>query len=171
MQRMNVTISTDASFYYSHFVGGYAFQIKSDDGLIPMWGPFKDSVSNPTEAEMKALVNALYRLTLKNYKIKTLTINTDCEFIVKYMWTPNKKRRRILQKLTKKISSLLEELDYENLNIKHVKAHTKITSARSYVNDWCDKHSRLGSQIAVDIKEGNPLNYLPADIMAKYLNN
>ena len=77
MERMNVTITTDASFYKKDRVGGFAYQIRSNEGLIMGWGPFKDRVTNPTEAEMKAVLNAIFKLREKNYKIDILTINID----------------------------------------------------------------------------------------------
>lgn len=161
MERINVTVTTDASFYLKDKVGGFAFQIKSNDCLIKMWGPLKDRVQNPTEAEMKAILNALYRLQQKGYKINILTINTDCEFIVKHMFTENENRKQIIQILTEKIRLALKALDYEQLNIKHVKAHSVINSARRFVNDWCDKHSRKGSMIASDILHERPIEELP----------
>ena len=151
---MNITITTDASFYVKDKVGGFAFQIRSDEGLIKLWGPLKGDIQNPTEAEMKSIINALHILVEKNYKINFLTINTDCEFIVKHMFTDKKKRKDILKELTKTISKYLNLLDYEVLNIKHVKAHTgDFSTARSRANDWCDHHSRAGSLIASEQKK------------------
>ena len=56
MKRYNVTVTTDASFYLKEKVGGFAFQIRSNKGLEKSWGPFQESVTNPTEAEMKSLL-------------------------------------------------------------------------------------------------------------------
>lgn len=151
---MNVTVTTDASFYKTDKVGGFAYQIRSNKGLKKGWGPFKGKVTNPTEAEMKALITAIFTLRGLDYKIDTLTINTDCEFIVKHMFNDNEERKHIIRKLSDEISDALKTLDYKHLNIRHVKAHSTIDSRRKYVNDWCDKHCRQGSKIASAIKHG-----------------
>lgn len=151
MERVNVTVSSDASFSYSDKVGGFAYQIKSNNGLIRKWGPFSDKIGNPTIAELRSLWNALDDLRQRNYKIQVLTINVDCEFIVKNMLDKKRDRKPEIVKMSDKIAELLEELDYNTLNIKHVKAHSEITDSRRWVNDWCDRHSRQGSMIASEI--------------------
>jgi len=146
---MNVTITTDASFYHAQKVGGFAFQIKSNDGLIKRWGPLQGLISNPTEAEMKSLLNALFILCQKDYKISTLTINTDCKFIADNMFETKKSWKSITKKLVNEIKKYLGNLDYEKINIKHVKAHTgDLTTKVNWVNDWCDRKSREGSKLA-----------------------
>ena len=146
---MNVTITTDASFYNLQKVGGFAFQIKSNDGLIKKWGPLQGTISNPTEAEMKSLLNALYILRGENYKISTLTINTDCKFIADSMFNPKKSWHPITKKLVKEIKKYLDDLNYDVLNLKHVRAHTGDLSTKvSWVNDWCDRKCQEGSKLA-----------------------
>lgn len=146
---MNVTITTDASFYHAENVGGFAFQIKSNDGLIKEWGALQGDIRNPTSAELKSLLNALYVLRQKDYKITTLTINTDCKFIADSMYNVKESWKPITKKLVKEFKKYIEELNYEKLNIKHVKAHTgDLTNKVSWVNDWCDRKSREGSKLA-----------------------
>jgi ribonuclease HI len=146
---MNVTITTDASFYHAENVGGFAFQIKSNDGLIKEWGALQGKIDNPTSAELKSLLNALYMLQQKDYKISILTINTDCKFIVDSMFNVKKSWKPVTKKLVKKFKSYIDNLDYETLKIKHVKAHTgDLTNKVSWVNDWCDRKSREGSKLA-----------------------
>lgn len=157
MDRMNVTVTSDASFYYVDKVGGYAYQIKSNDGLIRKWGPLDGKLKNPTVAELRSLWNALNRLTQEDYKIGILTINVDCEFIVKHMFTKKEGRSPAVVKMVDEISELLDKLDYDSLNIKHVKAHSEIINPRRFVNDWCDRHSRQGSIIASCILHGKPV--------------
>ena len=150
--KMNVTITTDASFYHVGKVGGFAFQIKSNDGLIKEWGALQGNLSNPTEAELKSLLNALFILQQKDYKITTLTINTDCKFIADSMFNIKDSWKPVTKKLVKKFKSYLSQLEYETLNIKHVKAHTgDLTNKVNWVNDWCDKKSRKGSKLASKI--------------------
>jgi len=160
MKRVNVTITSDASFYRKDKVGGWAFQIRSKDLFEKQFGPLKGHIGDATEAEMKSVLNALYLLKTKytDLKINILTINVDCEFIVKHMFNKNKKRKFRIKDLTNRISQYLEHIDYAKLNIKHVKAHTEdLSEARKFVNDWCDRHSRLGSFIASDRLQKNRL--------------
>lgn len=149
MSRVNVTVTSDGSWFSEHNVGGYAFQIRANRVHISLWGPFKNRVQDPTEAELQSLINSLYVLKHENIKINYLTINVDCEFIVKYMFKKKKGRRERLIELSNQVSDLLDELDYSQLNIKHVKAHTKITNSRRWVNDWCDKHAKKGAKEAI----------------------
>lgn len=148
MNSGNITITTDASFYRRDGVGGWAFQIRGDEVFTKLWGPFKKKVESSTAAELKSLLNALSILKKKGLKIDVLTINADCEFIVKHMFTKNKKRSKVVKDLTNRVSQYLEKIDYNSLNIKHVKAHSEIINSRRMANDWCDKHAVLGSKIA-----------------------
>lgn len=150
MEKINVTVTSDASFYLPNRVGGFAFQIRANGIHFKKWGPFRQHIEDSTEAELKSVANALYILKEEKLKIKVLTINVDCEFIVKYM-LQKKEHKPKLQALSDQIAGYLEEIDYERLNIKHVKAHTKITNSRRWVNDWCDRHAKQGSRIATDI--------------------
>jgi ribonuclease HI len=150
---MNVTITTDASFYHTGKVGGFAFQIKSNAGLIKEWGPLQGKISNPTEAELKSLMNALHMLIQKDYKISTLTINTDCKFIVDSTFNVKKSWKPVTKRLVKEFHNYIFKLNYDRLNIKHVKAHTgDLTGKVSWVNDWCDRKSREGSKLASKIE-------------------
>lgn len=163
MDRVNVTITSDASWYRKDKVGGWAFQIRSNDIYDKYYGPLKGHIYDATEAEMKSVLNALY-LVRKKYpelKINILTINVDCEFIVKHMFNKNKKRKFRIKDLTNRISQYLEHIDYKTLNIKHVKAHTEdLSEARKFVNDWCDRHSRKGSMMASESLHQNRLETL-----------
>lgn len=146
---MNVTITTDASFYHVENVGGFAFQIKSNAGLIKEWGPLQGEIANPTEAEIKALLNALYTLQQQNYEISTLTINTDCKFIADSMFNVKRSWKPITKIMVKEVKKYLKSLNYERLNIKHVKAHTgELDNKVNWVNDWCDRKCQKGSKLA-----------------------
>lgn len=160
MKRINVTISTDGSFYLKDRVGGYAYQIKSNNGILKDWGPVDTRVSNPTEPEVIAVIHALSKLIQEDVKIHTLTINTDCEFIVRDVWNYNKTWKKVIKKLSKRLLDVLSELDYTKLNVKHVKAHSKLINNRRIANDWCDKKSREGSLIASNILHGRPINFV-----------
>lgn len=154
-QRQNVTITSDASYYYQEKVGGWAFQIRHSSGVIKLYGALRGEINNPLEAELKSVLNSLHTLKSQNIKVDTLTINVDCLYIVTSLFKRNKKRNKLTEELSIKISDYLEDIDYLKLNIKHVKAHRKIEDARGYVNDWCDKHARMGSEMATKIKKSN----------------
>jgi ribonuclease HI len=163
MDRMNVTITTDASYFYSEKVGGYAFQINSNDGIIRKWGPLDGKIYNPTVAELRSLLNALTKVSQKDYKIAILTINVDCLFIVNSVAKGKIGKHSHVKEFSKKILNILKKLNYTDLRIKHVKAHSEITSARRYVNNWCDEHSRKGCHIAKGMLNGKTTNNIPED--------
>ena len=121
---MNVTIITDASFNYQKKVGGYAFHIELGKEVIQIWGAFNEKLSNPLEAEMKCLLNALFYLREKKVKVGMLKIVTDSEFIAKYMFIKKKGRNAKINNLVNRMTQYLSHIDYNSIEFEHVKAHT-----------------------------------------------
>ena len=148
--RENVTIVSDASYNSRNKSAGFAFQMRYGRMHLKAYGPLKGKLENPTEAEMKSVLNALHSLVKSDVKIHTLTIRTDCEFIVKHMFV-EKKRKEVFQVLISKMREYLEILDYTKLNIVHVRAHKTPENSAEYVNDWCDTHAKLGRRMAIPV--------------------
>ena len=141
-----ITINTDASFNYKWKVGGYAFYIICDLFKIQKGGMFKVRPSNPMEAEMMCMANAL--TTLLHQKelpsVKLIVINSDCLFSFDKISLKKdgvgKTVAQILKKVRKEMAwkgVVMPEFDF-----RHVKAHTKNKDARSMVNGWCDKEAK-----------------------------
>ena len=136
-----LTINTDASYHQKHKVGTYAFYIVCDLFKIQKGGIFKTEVNSPEKCEMMAIGNAIHMvLTQKELpKIKTIIINTDC------LNGGNKissGHRGLGSKIKLMIRMLVQLVDAEHWEIRHVKAHNGKPDARSFVNDWCDKEAK-----------------------------
>jgi ribonuclease HI len=145
MDRINVTIISDASFNYRKKVGGYAFHIELGKEVYQIWGPFNDKLSNPLEAEMKCVLNALFYIRKKGVKIGRLKVITDSMFIAEHMFKKKQGRNRRTTDLVNRIKQYLGHIDYNRIEFEHVKAHTdNLESYNKYINDWCDKMSKEG---------------------------
>ncbi len=141
---MLVTINTDASFHSRLKVGSYAYWIVSNQGLILRSGELKGVVENSTQAEVMCIANALF--AVKHSKIHTVSkiiINTDCLHFNRYM------ANHLQEDATCKIISrlyvdLVKKYNLKKgwLEIRHIKAHTEISNANQYVNDWCDRQAK-----------------------------
>jgi ribonuclease HI len=145
---MIVTINTDASFNPQYKIGGYAYWLVYNGKRVKRGGLLKEC-QNSTEAEIKAIANALYRLTqLKYTDVFFIIINTDCTPAVDLITGKSKTEVKGTNEAIAAIYSYISELRlYNNVNktaeeyidYRHVKAHTKVKDKRSYVNNWCDK--------------------------------
>lgn len=143
---MIVTINTDASFHYDYKVGAYAFWIVSNLGKVLHCGALKEKALNPTDAETKCIINAISTLRKQNWTgIEKVIINTDSlnSIYILENRKPEIKKYRLnygdnLRADYNKIkSSFLPPIEF-----RHVKAHKTIETARSWVNDWCDKKAK-----------------------------
>lgn len=150
MSREHVKIVSDASYHYKTKIGGYAFCILTKDFSERFWGSFEDSISNPTEAELKSIIKSLTTLKNMQVEIGRLEIVTDCEFIAKF-FSHSKGKNSIIKDLCNKITEHLDDLDFTEIEFVHVKAHKEnLESLNDHANNWCDKQSRLASEIAVN---------------------
>jgi len=166
---MIVTINTDASFNPQYKLGGYAYWMVGNDKRLKKGGLLK-SCSNNIEAEVKAIANALYRLIKTDFKVVTLLIvNTDCEnginLITGKTETKNQNIKDTITAIREYILKLklihnIGKSDFEYVEFRHVKAHTKATDKRSYVNDWCDKEAKYFIKLEI-LKQCQKKNSLP----------
>lgn len=156
---MLVTINTDASYLPLEKVGGWAFWIRSDDFVFKKFGYFKEPLNDPLEAELFAVINALAYLSNQGIRCTKIIVNTDCYPAIDFL---NKKTVSRLRKI--KIGSVPLLVYYNNLITKllghnsknieyrHVKAHTAITNARSFINDWCDARAKEQAKLKKILK-------------------
>lgn len=134
-----VTINTDAGFYHEEKIGSFAYWIKGKELFLRGSGLFKTSCINSTDAEMKAILNALHVLDISGYtNIEKIIFNRD------NIHAKSSQRGNELQrKISSKISELRKKCKYKSrypfFEFRHVKAHSSTEKARNWVNDWCDK--------------------------------
>ncbi len=147
-----ITINTDASFYEKHSVGGYAFWIVCDLFKITKSGKFKQEVFSATECELKAIGNAIATLLAQKElpKANFLVINTDSKQSIAAIENP-------LYPLAKEVRALymllIKELKVSKHSLRHVKAHSGKSDARSKVNEWCDSEAKKWAKIAIKEKQ------------------
>ena len=142
------TINTDASRDPETGISGWACWIKSSDFLIKESGQMDGSTPTSSVAEAHALSEALelvdllidtqpYIDYLRSKKKVLLHINTDS------MWVIRGLLREIENSKYQPVLEHLDELTEQyKISPKHVKAHSGLGDARSWVNDWCDKQAR-----------------------------
>lgn len=106
------------------------------------------SCQDASEAEMKCICNALFFLSGDpdlNKEGNCIIVNTDSMNAI-HVFTKNKKA---INKwgLKKKNYQICEQRFFEikkslktkqDINLRHVKAHSGIKDKRSWVNEWCD---------------------------------
>lgn len=58
-----------------------------------------------------------------------------------------------------RLKTSINGLIMPNYELRHVKAHSKVNDARSWVNDWCDKEAKKWMRKLVsDIQEKEKIN-------------
>lgn len=137
-----ITINTDASFHHGFKVSGYAYYIKSDLFTFTGGGNFnKMKPKNSEEAEIMAIGNALHRLLkMENLPLsKWLVVNSDSMFGMN-------KIRKASTPLGVMVSDMFIELGKrlhcKHSELRHVKSHSGVNDARSWVNEFCDKEAK-----------------------------
>jgi hypothetical protein len=142
------TINTDASHHPETRVAAWACWIKSTHYKIQDAGLLPGVVPNSSVAEIMAVEQALRLLDYLIHSEPFLRAQLDGEGIKLYintdsLWTlqalNGNVRRSKHVAIARRIRSLTEGYTIE---VRHVKAHTKIRDARSWVNDWCDKAAK-----------------------------
>lgn len=143
MQFKNVTITTDISVSPDFKYASYAFWISTERGHIKKSGLIKKASVNTTLMEIKCITNATWYLFNKtNIRPETLIINTDSLGVVEIMSRKLKPfSLKPIRVIARELKTILD-LNKQQYKFKHVKAHVKVSSARSYVNNWCDKEAK-----------------------------
>lgn len=165
---MVVTINTDASFNDQYKVGAYAYWIVSDAYRIKYAGMLKEC-GRSVEAELKAIANALFRLTKSNNanNVNLIIVNTDCTNAIEAIQGERKLKDKGCIDTIEHIHTYqrmlieangIDKPTYSYIDYRHVKAHSKEKDKRSFVNNWCDRQARrLVKQRVNQIKQTKPL--------------
>lgn len=149
---MLVTINTDAS--YVHGYAGYAFWIVCNEFKVLKAGTLRSKVKRPELAEFKCIINALHILFKNDCKsVNKIIFNTDCLNVIHLL----KKDKISIKKyglkgygfedLVEKFYNILKNRKDIEIEFRHVKSHTGINDARSYVNEWCDREAKKYAKI------------------------
>lgn len=151
---MIVTINTDASYSNKFKVGAFAFWIVCNQGKVCRAGPLKGEIKDCHTAELMAITNALFVLSekVKSGQIGRITkviINTDSLRSIQiltgdkeayYKYNLNRPYYKVVK--TKFKGMKKKFFDGVVFDYRHVRAHTSTDTARSWVNDWCDKSAK-----------------------------
>jgi len=139
---MLVSIYTDASYCPEKKVGSFAFYISSEFGTNASCGVLKQ-VTNPMDAEMMSITNALHTLrksSIGREKISFIEIYSDCLGAFKKI---NRKYNHLIgQKIIAEIDKIRADSDIKDKRIAihrliHVKSHTKLNDKASIGNQYC----------------------------------
>lgn len=144
---MLCTINTDASFHPKYKVGAYAFWSVCNGFRVQNAGYFNDLCKDPDDAEMKCIINAVYKTLKTSSGLKRIIVNTDSMNSIRVFEHEKKGIRRYNLQWAKKHREQLKSIikSYKTpveIEFRHVKAHTGKNDARSYVNEWCDTHAK-----------------------------
>lgn len=141
-----ITIYTDASHCSKTGTGGWACWVKFGKfETIQLSGFFKEQTLDSTEAELKAIANALSVVIRRlQPKEKILVVVTDSAMAIAYIMNGVKKpRQRFFDgwqrrtAIAARINAMIP--DRCELRVNKVKGHSKEDGARSYVNNVVDK--------------------------------
>lgn len=149
-----VTINTDAGFSYKHRIGTFAYWIKGLGYLLNGSGVFKEPCIDPTDAEIKAIINALAVIKkTKHPPILGFVINRDNIYA-----NSRRKGTTLERKLHKEIKYFKKDAEdriglvtfmritrkqKKYADFRHVKAHSGKNDKRSWVNEYCDRQCKL----------------------------
>lgn len=168
---MIVTINTDASFSKTHQIGSFAFWIVSNEFRIKQAGLLRKKVKRPEIAEFRCIINALHVLYNSDCsKVTRIIVNTDCLNVIHLVKNDKQAIERYRLKrdgfpeLVKTLKTLKNQskIPLVPIELRHVKAHTGSSDARSYVNDWCDRKAKAALMEKIN-KLGKKFTYLLVD--------
>lgn len=139
---MRVTIIADASYDQRYGVGGYGYWIACARGKTPGEGVLRGTVVSSLQAEMMAIVRALYdgvKLRLIEPGDEVL-LQTDCMSAIDALGS---RRLRVpSDKIVLETFNMLKERHNLTITFKHVKGHTKLHEARYAANRACDARAK-----------------------------
>lgn len=135
---MITTIYVDASFCTNPVkAAGWACWIKNGFGTWRYSGRFKKDVATSTDAEMLAIINAVY-VARKVAQTTHYHIVSDCLGAIHILQGMGKYTKR-RAKLRRTFLGILSEAKF---TFAHVKAHTSNSDPRSWVNRYCDQEAK-----------------------------
>jgi ribonuclease HI len=132
------TVITDASWDSRTLAGGWAAWIRIDgvQGPIKGSGPLLKQPDQADTAEIMAAINGIY--LARSRGAGAILLQTDCVLVVSMI------RQTAKQKQMIRWNDYADRADINlgSLTAKHVKGHTRVDDARSYVNRWCDSEAK-----------------------------
>lgn len=140
------TVIADASHCGHSHVGGWAAWVRVDNFRIPIkgYGTIKGTPPTPTVAEMYAALNGVWLAT--QYGATDILLRTDCLAVVNLVHGTIKSKKLLHEwRTATKGATWLAGI---TLDARHVPGHVKVTSAATFVQDWCDTKSRYAMKQA-----------------------
>lgn len=136
-----VTMATDGSTNNTSRCG-MAYYIRDDDGIMKdSW--YVEGAYTSTYAEWMALEKALYVLEKRRYPVNTkLIYYCDNMTMLRILGEGFDSRKAVKRWQVKRTWALFILKDFYSIETRHVKAHAHGTSARYYLNRWCDYNCR-----------------------------
>lgn len=156
---MNATLTTDASYSKKYQVGTYAFWISCRGGPFKKSGFLRNNSADPSQAEMKCIINALaYLLKQKEVieRTKNIYINTDSLNAIHLFsgdakairrWGLNKKS---YNKILAKYKEVMTHFKGKVIVFQHIKAHKSTATPAQWVNNWCDENAKEQMRIRLE---------------------
>ena len=133
------TIITDASYCPKTGAAGWAAWVRIDGraDAVKRYAEFKQPVGCSRDAEMLAAVNGLWLAA--QHGVTEALLQTDCLAVV-HMLNGETKQKRLRNAFTRALAKA--GVLQMRVSGRHVRGHTTVADARSYVNRWCDKHAK-----------------------------
>ncbi len=139
--KINITITTDASYCHVSKSSGYAFILKCDVFTVQRTGNFSSPPSDSTDAEVKCIGNAITSLTNRINRIPgsdLIVINTDSIGAIRAINCQIGVGKHVFAM----VNRLRSKLSYPKIEFRHVKAHSGKRDMRSGANRWCDREAK-----------------------------
>lgn len=142
---MKATVISDASFCPYTKAAGWAAWIVIDGPLrIKESGVLRKHCDASNDAELYALLNGIALAVKANPEIDTMWVQTDCNYVLQLIEAKDKRFFDLYNTLENTPKTLIP---------RHVKGHTQIQNARSYVNRWCDEHAGIAMRKERQIRQ------------------
>lgn len=142
---MRATVITDASFCARTQAGGWAAWIRFENNLlIRLSAEFRERPADSTEAEAKAALNGVVRAQREG--ATQVLLQTDCMAVVTglSLWA-----KRLGVPIHCRVTS------------RHIKGHNGGRTARSWVNEWCDREAKKHMRAMRDRVDDGPEDSTP----------
>lgn len=156
-----ITIYTDASLCPDTSAGGWACWVRFGKfETMQLSGFFKEETRDSTEAELKAIANAISVVIRRlQPKEKIIVVVTDSAMAIAYIKTGVKKPRHKHLAGWQRRTAIAERINHMipkgcELRVNKVQGHSKTDGKRSYVNNVVDKAAYKKLQEARQVKAG-----------------
>lgn len=138
-----ITVFSDASFDHVTKASGYAYWHRDHKSIHRGSGGHAELVESSSDAECVALCIAIVSAirTLEHQPGDIISLQSDCIHALKVLQGQIPKMTMIEAGFSKWALRVVQEHGL-SLKPKHIKAHTGLEDARSYVNTFCDEASR-----------------------------